>query len=71
MRLLHFAHKLISNVEGFISSHDINDLIIKECKIDPATQTFEIIQMSQTTIEVTNGARMIVTTLLVSVKQKA
>ena len=70
MRLLHFAHKLTPNVEGFISSHDVNDCIIKECKIDPTSQTFEIIQMSQTTIEVNNGSRMIVTTLLINVNQK-
>lgn len=70
MRLLHFAHKLISNVEGFISSYDISDRIIKECKIDPATQKIKIIQMSQTTIDVSNGSRMKVTTLLVNVKKK-
>ena len=68
MKLIHFAHTLTSNVEGFISSHDVDKAIISEFKIDSGKPKYEIIQMSQTTIEVSNGSRKIVTTLLVDLK---
>lgn len=70
MRLIHFAHKLTPNIEGVISEHDLHDGIVKRFNIDLEKQVYEILHMSQSTIEVSNTSRMIVTTLLVSVKTK-
>lgn len=68
-KLVHFTQKVISNQFGFNSEQGVDGHIIMECGINRDTQTYKILNMSQSTY-VKNDNAYIVTTLLIEITSK-
>lgn len=68
-KLVHFTQKVVSNQVGFNSEQGVDGHIIMERGINKDTQTYKILNMSQSTY-VKNDNAYIVTTLLIEITSK-
>ena len=68
-KLVHFTQKVVPNQVGFNSEQGVDGHFIMECAINRDTQTYKILNMSQSTY-VKDNTPYIVTTLLIEIISK-